>query len=238
MASIVLGYFEQKGLKARLHNNGDDCMVILDAKDLRAMDDIDEWFREFGFKLTQERPVYCFEEIQFCQTQPVLLSTGWRMIRDPRVSMSKDRISIHKWDDENNFNEWRNAIATCGLHLCTGVPMLEAWYRKLWVPHQGTRYKDIVRREGLGRLSLNISSEAVITETTRYSFYLAFGILPDQQRAFEDDVPEVGWMHPEPPTNLDHFPSDFADLKVFHEQIQQKEELNSYTWRNPHQTKS
>lgn len=224
MASIVLGYFESYGVKARLHNNGDDCTVICEQADLYRLEHIGAWFNHFGFKLTQEQPVSVFECISFCQTQPVLLSSGWRMVRDPRTAMSKDCVSLLRWGNETEFNAWRNAISECGLHLTSGVPIWEKWYQKLWAPLPKAYAVEAIYESGMGFLARGVK-KAVITEATRYSFYLAFGILPDDQIALEGDVPEVMWLQPRPLEHNTVLP--FADFTHYAEQIKTKERLCS-----------
>lgn len=224
MACIVLQYFQEYGLKARLHNNGDDCMVICEQSDLYRLDHIGSWFKHFGFKLTQEPAVTTFECISFCQTQPVLLSSGWRMVRDPRTAMSKDCLSLLRWGNKTEFDAWRNAISECGLHLTSGVPIWEKWYSKLWTPLPKEYAVQAIYETGMGYMARGVKT-AEITEETRYSFYLAFGILPDDQIALETDVPEVEWLQPRPLEQSSINP--FADFTHYAHQIQTKEHLCS-----------
>jgi len=131
MSCIVIAYMEYWGISFRLANNGDDCVVFCEAADLSRLDGLDDWFLEFGFTLTREEPVFVLEHVEFCQARPVQLSTGWRMVRDPRVAMSKDCVSLLGWDSEAAFCQWASAIGGCGLSLTRGVPVWEAWYQRL-----------------------------------------------------------------------------------------------------------
>jgi len=201
MASIVLAYFEHVGIEARLHNNGDDCTVICERKNFHLMSGIDQWFTEFGFKLTQEPVVDVFERIEFCQTHPVWTESGWRMVRNPFTAMSKDCVSMLSWDNELEFQRWRNAIGTCGMQLTSGVPMWYDWYKKLWAPQAAEYATQSALETGMGYLSVGVKG-CEVSEDSRYSFYLAFGILPDDQVAFEESVPEVCWFEPGPVSNF------------------------------------
>jgi hypothetical protein len=205
MSCIVIGYFESVGVKARLANNGDDCVVICERKDISLFDGIDEWFKTFGFKLTREPTVTSFERIEFCQAQPVLTSTGWRMVRNIFTAPSKDAVSLLSWDNELEFNRWRNAIAECGLSLTRGVPIREKYYTNLWVPHSASYAHVAYAETGMGMLSKGVQP-GIINETSRLSFYRAFGVLPDQQDAIESDIPAVGWLQPSPGDKLIHNP--------------------------------
>lgn len=191
MSSIVLCYCETYGIDARLSNNGDDCVVILDESQIERMAGIDAWFLEFGFTLTRDPAVRVFEEIQFCQCQPVLTSTGWRMVRNPFTAMSKDAVSLMSWDTDLAIRQWANAIGTCGLSLTSGVPVWEQWYRRLVVYGGGANGGSVehIQETGMHYMSKGVKG-GVVTQEARYSFYLAFGITPDLQLALEAEYRE------------------------------------------------
>jgi len=191
MSSIVLQYFAAHKINARLANNGDDCVVILEQSQLHKLGSIDQWFLDFGFKLTREDPVTVFEHIEFCQTQPVLCANGWRMVRNIHTATSKDVVSMLSWDNELEFNRWRNAISECGLSLTRGVPVWEKFYQNLWAPHSLEHAHQSIADTGMGHLSVGVEACA-IDEISRYSFYLAFGIFPDAQDAIERGMPPSG----------------------------------------------
>jgi len=201
MCSIVLGYFEEHGVTARLANNGDDCVVIIEKSETWRLAKLDQWFTEFGFKLTREPEVDVFERIQFCQTQPVLCGNGWRMVRDPFTASSKDCVSLLSWDNKLEFNRWRYAIGTCGLELTTGVPFWEKFYRNIWAPYESSYAMESVYQQGMGYMARGVMACAV-TQQSRYSFYLAFGLTPDEQVALEDEMPTVEYRPLEPMINL------------------------------------
>jgi hypothetical protein len=187
MSCIVLQFISMVGARARLANNGDDCVVICEKADLHLFDNIDRWFLDFGFTLTREPTQSVFERLEFCQFQPVLLSTGWRMVRNPRVAMSKDATSLLPWSTPDEVAAWMGAIGTCGLSLTRGVPVWEAWYRRL--VSMGVEVASATERvvdSGLGYASRGVLA-AEVDDAARYSFYLAFGILPDMQVALEEE---------------------------------------------------
>lgn len=190
MSSIVLAYIEHHGIDARLANNGDDCVLILDKSQLNKLSHIDGWFTDFGFKLTREEPVYVFEQIEFCQTQPVLVGDGYRMVRNPWIAMSKDCVSLLGWSNEAEFNAWRDAIGVCGGELTSGVPVWESFYRA--INHTGGNKSGVERvyDSGMGYLARG-TAKAVITPEGRASFWRAFGIDPDLQVAMESEWPAI-----------------------------------------------
>lgn len=205
MSCIVIGYCEQAGIKYRLANNGDDCVVFLERTDVPKLAGIDRWFLDFGFKLTREEPVYTLEQVVFCQAQPVFTSTGWRMVRDPRTAMSKDCVSLVGWSTEAEIRAWAKAIATCGLSLTRGVPVWEAWYTQLdrlggaEVP-MGVQER--VNDCGMYYMSRGVVG-GVVSDESRVSFWRAFGILPDTQVALEEYYYEHTVMMPCTPMRSD-----------------------------------
>lgn len=193
MASIVLAYFDKFGINARLANNGDDCVVFLSKKHLHLLDGIDEWFKNLGFKLTQEKPVDVFEQIEFCQMHPVFVSDQWRMVRNPWTATTKDATTLLSWATEREWLNWRESIGVCGLSMTGGVPVWQAFHQKLrgcggYVRH---RFED----EGVGKYGVNAAIES-ISAKTRASFYYAFGILPDLQVAIEDEIVDFSYSNP------------------------------------------
>jgi hypothetical protein len=186
MACMVIAYCESVGIKFRLANNGDDCVLFCERGDLPSLARLDSWMLDFGFTLTREEPVFVLEQVEFCQARPVQCSTGWRMVRDPRTAMSKDCVSLLGWDSEQAFRDWAGAIGGCGLSLTTGVPVWQAWYERLVrigrVASEGAT--DRVWDSGLGYMARGVPAAAV-DDQVRVSFYRAFGILPDLQEDLE-----------------------------------------------------
>jgi hypothetical protein len=186
MSSIVLAYFDHVGVRARLSNNGDDCVVFCEQADLTKFDGLTKWFLDFGFTLTREAPCFHLEQVEFCQFHPVELSTGWRMVRDPRVAMSKDCVSLVGWSQESEVLSWMHAVGMCGLSLTGGVPVWEAWYARLVrLGCEGT--SGLVERvnDCGGYYWARGCAAGSVNARARHSFWLAFGILPDEQEALE-----------------------------------------------------
>lgn len=208
MSCMVLAYFAHVGLDARLANNGDDCVVICEQKHVNLLDGIDDWMLGFGFRLTREAPVLCFEKIIFCQAQPVLTGTGWRMVRDPRVAMSKDCVSLVGWHGPQAFQHWAHAIGSCGVSLTEGVPVWYQWYtRLLQMGGKGSGSIDAeISRCGMGYMARGVMG-CPINDEARVSFYNAFGISPDMQVALEEEYSQ--------PVDLDAIsPMTLPDVKA------------------------
>jgi hypothetical protein len=186
MSSITIAYCESRGIKHRLSNNGDDCVLFVERGDLAQLGGLDAWFLEFGFRLTREQPCYRLEEVEFCQFHPVRVGGGWRMVRDPRVAMSKDCVSLVSWQTEDEVRSWATAVSKCGISLTTGVPVWPSWYRILGriggEDIQGVTER--VNECGMAHWARGVAA-CEVTDESRASFYYAFGVTPDEQIALE-----------------------------------------------------
>lgn len=186
--SMVYCYGLKVGLDYRLIDNGDDLVLICERSDEHKLAGFHDFCIELGYFMVVEDPVYILEKIKFCQASPVLTAEGtYRMVRDFPVSISKDMVSLLPLRNEKDWQRWANDVGTCGLALSSGIPVTQSFYLCLkrsgsgtWGPHPwhvGTGASYLAR--GLE------SREVKITEATRYSFYLAFGLAPAEQEAIE-----------------------------------------------------
>jgi len=190
MCSMVYTYARFRGVRINLANNGDDCVVFMEQEDLpRFVDGLNEWFAEMGFRLTTEPPAYNFEAIEFCQMHPVLIGDEWRMVRTPKVAFEKDTMcTLTVSDDE--YLGWLAGVSDCGLATSSGVPIMQEFYLNLRVA-AGTRVapERLLEYTGMKHLSRGMSSKVVpVDEDSRFSFWLAFGVDPDTQKAIEEDL--------------------------------------------------
>jgi hypothetical protein len=205
MSSIVIAYCEQAGVKHRLANNGDDCVVFLEAEDLAKLDGLDQWFLEFGFTLTREAPRYVLEEVEFCQTHPVLVGGQYRMVRNPLTAMSKDCVSLLSWDTPEDIRSWCASVAACGLSLTSGVPVWQSWYSILQRAGGAINsgVDERVKECGMWYMARGVR-EAVVDDCARVSFWRAFGILPDLQIALEQYYDRITGLGSLTPVMLQH----------------------------------
>lgn len=207
MSCLVLNYFSEVGIEARLSNNGDDCVVFCERSELHKLDGISDYFTEFGFNLKREPTVDVLERIEFCQTQPVLVGDAYRMVRNPWIAMSKDCVSLLPMNDESNFNTWRDAIGTCGLELTRGVPVWQSFYSAIQTAQVRRGGIDRVYDSGMGYMARGVKQVTAITDDSRYSFWRAFNIDPDLQTAMESSWPDIVYDPNPPMKNLAEIPS-------------------------------
>lgn len=179
MCALIYSYKSVIGVDVELCNNGDDCVVIFERRYLkRFCDGLRDYFVRFGFDLTVEAPCFTFEEIEFCQTHPVSLETGYRMVRVPSTVFKKDTMCLHRVPNINVFRKWLHAVGTGGTALCSGVPVLEKFYEAY--KRNGIQSNSF-RDQNPHRFARTSQRSAKVTDEARISFYQAFGILPDMQ---------------------------------------------------------
>lgn len=190
MCGMVWAYARERGVDIKLMNNGDDCVVFMEAEDLdRFLRDLDTWFLELGFRMVAENPVYEIEKIEFCQMRPVNTVNGWTMVRNIPIVLHKDALSLVPLRSASEMQEWLGAIGECGIALTHGVPILSSFYRS-FARMGTTRTKfgeGLLAHSGARILGIGIDrTEDVITDEARYGVWLAWGILPDHQVALEE----------------------------------------------------
>lgn len=210
MCALVHCYLQTKGIIGSLANNGDDCTVILEQKDLAKFNDgLCEWFLEMGFSMKVEAPVFDIEGIEFCQTHPVFDGERYVMVRNFPKALSKDCLSLKQLEHPATCRMWMDAVGQGGLSLTGGIPVYQEFYTTLircastiHVPRKRqtnkTRQKaspDVALTNGMHWLSRGMNKHYTqnIHPRTRHSFYLAFGVTPEQQIALEDIYRKVEW---------------------------------------------
>jgi len=214
MCCLIWAYMDDLGFQKgeyQLVNNGDDCGLIMDKKHLGRFGGLGAWFSEMGFDMKVEEPVFELELCVFCQSQPIFDGTRWRMVRDPRIAMSKDLVSLGNLREKAVWDEYRDSISQCGMALTDGLPLC-SFYRCLGrgatvrknnrsYLNRGKTGMDYLR----GKL---VYEDKTVTDAARVSYYNAFGILPDLQIGLdvEFDGLDLGWQEPTLRGNTD-FPS-------------------------------
>lgn len=174
-------------------NNGDDLVIFTERQYLGVLTrTIPQWYLDLGFTIVMEPPVRVLEQVEFCQTRPLCVDGQWRLMRTPSTCLSKDLHSIVPIRCEKDFSSWCNDISTCGLALNAGVPVLQEFYRAI---RRGSkckysnksRFHPAYEGNGMWHLVKGLKHRPVeVADSTRYSFWLATGILPDEQIALEE----------------------------------------------------
>jgi len=188
MCALIWVFAKKRGVEIELANNGDDCVVFLEREDeTRFKYQLSEWFVTKGFAMTVEPVVDELERFEFCQSRPVQLSTGWRMVRNLSACLTKDPMCLIDVPNDKVYRKWLAAIGVCGRSLASGVPLLSEFYNVF--ERSGTSCSDGMLREIFkNRSQLHLAQglrAGVVDARSRVSYYYAFGVLPDHQIAIE-----------------------------------------------------
>jgi len=186
---MIDSYVRSRGIKKfSIADDGDDCLVFVERKDLaNLLVNVDNYFRELGFVMKIDCVAHEFEQIEFCQTKPVFDGAIYRMVRDPKLSMAKDCLSVKPLDSKSIFMKWLGACGQGGLSLTGGIPIMQNYYRCMIRASGGKCLTgDLTLETGFYFLGARMSQTfREPTDRSRYSFWLAFGIVPEMQIAIE-----------------------------------------------------
>jgi len=209
MCAMMYSFFRSLNIPTssiKLVNNGDDCVIITERRYLRLVSTkLFGFFRRLGFNMVAEEPVYVLEEIEFCQMRPVRTSDGYVMVRNPKRSMVKDVCCVKSLAHPVAHKAWTKAVSDCGLALAGDIPVHSAFYAALGRVEKPTHR--IRSRRVWQRLTRNVRDESglykwhrevdgaqehltsrPLSSLTRYSYFLAFGILPHEQILLEKEL--------------------------------------------------
>jgi hypothetical protein len=210
MCGMIFAYCDQRTVKAELVNNGDDCVVFMERRDLsRFSTGLKEWFLQMGFQMEVEEPVFDFERVEFCQAKPVFDGEVYTMVRNIRA-FSKDAYCLIPVDSDHVLRSWLGAVGDAGMSLTGGIPIWQEYY-SLYQRSAG-KLSSVRRRRGANRVfdqsafetGMAMSATGMtrrygdVTPEARYSFWLAFGILPDHQVALEAQYSGLGHIRRPP----------------------------------------
>jgi hypothetical protein len=187
MCSMIHAYSLFTGVRLRLANNGDDCVVFMEKHDLnKFMAPLSQWFLEMGFNMAVEEPVYDFDAIEFCQTKPVFDGADYIMCRNPHTAIIKDSVMLKNWDTSSVYRGWLDAVGTGGLALAGQLPVFQELYsayirsgKRRPIPQELLPWSFRQLSEGVNR------KYGSVHPACRSSFYTAFGITPDEQECLE-----------------------------------------------------
>lgn len=193
-------FFKEVGIdKYRLVINGDDVFAIFSK---RQLDNVIELGKAFywkrGFRMVFEKPVYEIEKISFCQSSPIWTEEGYRMVRRAQTACSKDAISRKDLKSKRNFERWIASVGVGGLACNGGIPIMQEYYQQYVRNSNGAKIfdiKDPMFKQLMYRSKGMSEKYSQVHPRTRLSFYIAFGILPDEQKAIENYYSTVELSH-------------------------------------------
>jgi len=187
MSSMVWSYAKDRDVTIKLVNDGDDCVVFMNRKDLTTfMTGLPYWFESMGFNMTVEEPVYILEQVSFCSSNPVQVGDRYIMVRDPRKVIVKDHISLLPIHNPKLAQRWLAGVGMGGISMVGGIPILQDFYTCFVDAACGAPPGKNFSLDRMLTLGYGMNRRyQVPSPETRFSFYLAFGIDPECQIAIE-----------------------------------------------------
>jgi hypothetical protein len=184
MCAMIYTYVTDQNIqKFEVINDGDDAVLFVESRCVKKLCNINQWFRDLGYRMKVEKPVYILEQVEFCQAQPVLVGKHYRMVRNPYVVMSKDLCSIQGMQSKGEWEYLTTSISLSGSALSKGVPVMQAFYSSL---NMGRRVKSRGPKTGMDYLALRMErGTQPVSPESRLSFCLAFSMPPTVQRQLE-----------------------------------------------------
>lgn len=191
MCSLIWTLAKERGVKVKLVNNGDDCVVFMEKEDQHTFSQhLDSWFLKYGFRMTVEDPCHELEHIEFCQMHPVRTPYGVTMVRNINTALAKDTMTVLPINNQKAAATWLKAIGEAGMALAPGIPMVQSFYSfcNRQALSSGNLSKAVAMQTGMRLLSKGLEPRwEEVEPETRLSFFVAFNITPDEQRAHEED---------------------------------------------------
>lgn len=195
MCAMVWTFCRELGVKAELANDGDDCVLIMERRvATKAVDRVKPWFLDFGFSMKVDYVTDVFEQIEFCQSHPVIVDGEPIMVRNPRKAINSDLVST-KALDLVQAKQHLAAVGVCGGVLSSGVPLMQRFYQVLREAGSGNGARILTSDEyhgyGFTRMATMLDPDLKvdikpISPGTRVSYWRAFGITPDEQVQIEN----------------------------------------------------
>jgi hypothetical protein len=188
VCAMIYCLMEFLGIKKYdLVDDGDDSIIIVERSNLKKFQNgIKSYFLDLGFEVDVEEPVYIFEQISFCQSQPVFDGEDWIMCRNIS-SISKDSVSLVHWNNSGDARRWMAAVGQCGLSISSKLPIFQSYYNAYVRCSLGAKPFHHLLDYGMEQKSRGMKrTSGLIADAARVSFWRAFGICPDHQITIED----------------------------------------------------
>jgi hypothetical protein len=188
MILMVLATFIPLNRPFDVFDDGDDCLIICESTDVSLFRTATLSMIQFGMVIKIENEASNFENIVFCQSQPIKTALGWKFTRNPTKVMSCTLVG-NKWLHLNRKGRatFLNGLAECEIILNKGVPVLHAFAQALrrnaatdkiaFDATSGEHYRYM--RELKTRI--NVNTIVPITLEARLSYHRAFNCSPEQQ---------------------------------------------------------
>lgn len=206
VTGVMFMFAKEHGLRLRMIDAGDDLTIVFESNDLPIVkQELGNYYARFGLTLEIGKPNFVFEQIEFCQSRPVLINSQYQMVRNARSAAVKDYVCADDLKTTTQICAWWEAVGKCGIASQGGAPIATSRYNQLirsslrvmatlnLSPRMVKRHRANVRRYeqrigGWNNFGDGMTNHNVVDPSSRYSYFLAFGITPQVQRAIEESL--------------------------------------------------
>jgi hypothetical protein len=113
------------------------------------------------------------------------------MVRNYPSAWDKDVSFVHHIPSAEYLKRYCHTVGECGLAIAGSIPCYSALYSVMLGASPYALSKELLEGTGFLMMSKGLTpEERVVSSQSRFSFYLAFGVLPDMQVAVEREVRE------------------------------------------------
>lgn len=124
-----------------------------------------------------------FEHVEFCQTRPVCVDGVWTMARNPLRVLSRAGDCIHNFQTDQAYGDWMAAVGVGELASGAGTPIIQELALRLQT--FGKPREHFVKDYLEGKRTNGWKEGRPIADSTRMSYWLAWGWSPQAQRIIE-----------------------------------------------------
>lgn len=186
---LNFAYLKRLGARGWFRVDGDDGNMVIERR-LCDPQDFAGFFREFGIVLEVEPPTTDRRKSTFCQSRVVSLRRDYHvMVRNPRVVLSRDGMTYRDVGSKREWLDHLTAVGMCGMSVAAGVPILQSYYHLMLRLGGGSVFPEYLKAEYYRLIvlskGLSCTDPVPITEYARFTFWQAYDISPEAQRALE-----------------------------------------------------
>jgi hypothetical protein len=165
--------------------NGDDSVLFVESVDVPViLLNYRLYFGDLSMDMKLDKISYVFEDIEFCQCQPVWRGDRWVMIRKPERLMARSALMVE--DFSKSLDRYLSSVALCELANNVGIPILQSFSLHL-LQLSGCARPLANCKDYKSKFEPSIELKSISNET-RESFYRAFGIDIPTQVAMEESL--------------------------------------------------
>lgn len=201
MVLMCSDYLEQLNVKYDLLDDGDDCLVIVERKDAKKVEDgAIAQFLDYGMSVKVENVADRLEDVEWCQSRLVETEIGeWTFARNWTKVLSIDLAGVKYLSSEKAQRRLAKTIGIGELSGFAGLPILQEYALALIRNGGNAKPFDIdmtddyyyrfrneqAFRQGRDRLIWGTVEPRDVSDLARASFSKAYGVSPSRQKEIE-----------------------------------------------------